>query len=352
MVQLLVLFLAADIGAGEVGAGNSPAAQVAASSPLVANSLKFIGRQIDNIQDGNVRRQTADAIRNPKTCVASRAHLTEARKSALREKLLAEGFVSAADPLSGIFPPLLDDGSDCPHLPQLFGSTPGSSSGSHHSYPGGLAVHEAFNSVSAANFAHAYQRMYGPDLRFHQDVLIAAPLWHDWAKTLVFQWNADGTEFHEINIAGTPAHHILGLAEAMSRGLPPEFIYVQACSHSAPTLGNEKKVADWIRAAAILAQSDVNRYLPDGHLPPLRAENVFHNLSDADFPLSVPAVAEMDKVLRSLAPRFGFQDSAASDYNWKYRHRVLSYFSAERLFVIYTNGGVTAVEKEIAVLFK
>jgi hypothetical protein len=270
----------------------------------------------------------------------------------LRDQLLAAGFVNAADPLGGIFPPLVDDGGACPRLPQPFGAAPGSGSGSHHSYPGGLAVHEAFNSVSAQSFAQAYRRIYGSDLSFHQDVLIAAPLWHDWAKTFVYQWNADGSEFPEINIAGTPAHHVLGLAEAMSRGLPLEFIYVQACSHSAPTLGNEKKVADWIRAAAIMAQVDASRYLPDGHLPPVRAENVFHNLSDADFPLSVPAVVEIDRVLKAVAPDFGFQPSETSDYNWKFRHRVLSRFSGERLFVIYTNGGAAAVEKEIAGLFK
>jgi len=346
MVPVLV-FLAA-----EMGAGNARAVVTAAASPLVQSSLRLIGREIDSIQDVGVRRQTADAIRNPKTCVASRAHLTEEKRTALRDKLLAEDFVSTTDALSGIFPPLIEDGSACPHLPQPFGAAPGSGNGSHHSYPGGLAVHEAFNSVSAQNFVRGYQRIYGTDLRFHEDVLIAAPLWHDWAKTFVFQWNADGTEFQEINIAGTPAHHILGLAEAMARDLPREFVYVQACSHAAPTLGNEKKVADWIRAAAILAQVDVSRYMPEGHLPPPRAENVIHNLSDADFPLSVPAVTGMDKVLKSLSPRFGFQDSAASDYNWKYRHRALSHFSAERLFVLYSNGGAAAVEKEIAVLFR
>ena len=347
MVPLLVFFLAA-----EIGAGNSRAVALAASSPLVVSSLKFIDRQIDGMHDENVRRQTADAIRNPKTCIASRVHLTAQSKSSLRDKLLAAGFVAANEPMSGIFPPLVDEETDCPKLPQPFGSAPGSGSGSHHSYPGGLAVHEAFNSVSAQNFAQAYRRIYGKDLRFHEDVLIAAPLWHDWAKTIVFQWNADGSEFKESTIAGTPAHHILGLAEAMSRGLPPEFIYVQACSHSAPTLGNEKKVGDWIRAAAILAQVDAGRYLVDDHLPPLRAENVFHNLSDADFSLSVPAVVAMDRVLQALAPSFGFQTSELADYNWKFRHRVLSQFSAERLFILHANGGAAAVRREIEALFK
>lgn len=347
MVPLLVFFVAA-----EVGAGNARAVAVAAASPLVQSSLKFIDRQIESIQDPTLKRQTADAIRNRKTCVASRVRLTEDEKLAVRDKLVTAGFLSAGDPLTGVFPPLVDEGSDCPRLPQPFGSAPGSGNGSHHSYPGGLAVHEALNSASAQNFARSYRERYGRDLRFHEDILITAPLWHDWAKTLVFQWNADGSEFSEINIAGTPAHHILGLAEAMARGMSQEAVFVQACSHAAPTLGNEKKVADWIGAAAILARVNADRYLPDGHLPPLRAENVFHNLSDADFPLSVPAVVEMEKVLKSLAPRFGLPDADVTTYNWKFRHRVFSHFSAERLFVIHSDGGIAAVEKEIAVLFR
>jgi hypothetical protein len=34
------------------------------------------------------------------------------------------------------------------------------------------------------------------------DIIIAAPVWHDWAKTMVFQWNEDGTEFTALDIGG------------------------------------------------------------------------------------------------------------------------------------------------------
>jgi hypothetical protein len=35
------------------------------------------------------------------------------------------------------------------------------------------------------------------DLSIDQDVILAAPIWHDWAKSIVFQWNEDGNEFTE-----------------------------------------------------------------------------------------------------------------------------------------------------------
>jgi hypothetical protein len=80
----------------------------------------------------------------------------------------------------------------------------------------------------------------------------------------------DGTEFTELNFGGsgtndnfgasgdsrTGGHHIMSVAETMARGLPPILVITQAAAHSAPTLANEYKVVNWLRAAAILAQID------------------------------------------------------------------------------------------------
>ncbi len=63
--------------------------------------------------------------------------------------------------LAGIFPPLLEDGTECPRLPQPFFSAPGSSYGGHHSFPGGLVVHETFNDLSGIQLAAGYRRVYG-----------------------------------------------------------------------------------------------------------------------------------------------------------------------------------------------
>src|SRR5262249_51252334 len=124
-----------------------------------------------------------------------------------------------------------------------------------------------------------------------QDIILGAPIWHDWAKSIVFQWNADGSEFKEFNFGGsgvndnngapgdsrTGGHHIMSVAESMKRRLSPAFVITQASAHSAPTSGNEFKVVNWLRAAAIMAQIDpvAKGYLvADGighfRLPPLR----------------------------------------------------------------------------------
>ena len=258
-----------------------------------------------------------------------------------------------------MFPPVLNENTKCPQLPQPFFSAPESTSVfGHHSYPGSLPIHESNNDVADVHLAAEYREVHGHagphgfpvidaddlestgrhshrgsdrdrvDIFIDEDLIVGAPLWHDWAKSIVFQWNADGTEFTELNFGGTGtndnfgaagdsrtgAHHIITIAEEMSRGLSPAFVITMACAHSAPTSGNEYKVVNWLRAGAIIAQIDplAKGYLymdskGNLRLPPLRqlgnnldlnaagqtnvlAEYTLHNLSDADFTYSGPAV--------------------------------------------------------------
>jgi hypothetical protein len=225
------------------------------------------------------------------------------------------------------------------------------------------------------------------DVFISQDLMVAAPLWHDWAKPIVFQWNADGSEFIELNFGGngttdawgqpgdsrTGAHHIITISEMMKRGLPAELVITMASAHSAPTSGNEYKVVNWLRAGAILAQinpvdggylyadSKGNLRLPQlrqlGSIDLLQgssvahtntlSEYVLHNLSDSDFNLTGPAISETQSVLAAVASRFGFNSTDVSNYNNKFRNKVLSYLSAERLLLIYATGGTDGVAKEI-----
>jgi hypothetical protein len=218
-------------------------------------------------------------------------------------------------------------------------------------------------------------------------VIVGAPIWHDWAKMIVFQWNADGSEFPEFNFSGdgkrddygaaadsrTGGHHIIGLAEAMTRGLAADFVIAQSSAHSTPTSGNEYKVVNWIRAAAIVARIDPMEqgYLRKDsrgrlRLPALRqlgnldlnelspsqtnvlAEYVLHNLSDADFTLTGPAVSIVQFVLRELAPQFGYDAAETSRYNRMFRNPALSYLSGERLLIIYGEKGLDGVRSELA----
>jgi len=418
-----IRFAAAAIGIGmsfaavaadqtQIGAGNARAMDIGGASPLVRSARRLLIENAKKIEDRKTREATLDAVFNANTCIAHRAGLTDAAKDAIIRQLQRAGLVNLADADSivggvkaGVFPPVRDEGTACPHLPLTIEATPGSNFGGHHSYPGGLAVHESFNDQSSINFADTYRGEYahtGPgrlpvaegsrsepeDGFINQDVILAAPIWHDWAKMMVFQWNADGTEFTELNFGGsgtndnfgaagdsrTGGHHILGVAESMARGLSPELVVTQASAHSAPTLGNEFKVVNWLRAAAIIARIDpvTKGYLvrdAQGNLrlPALLAlgegvdlpaagqtnlllEYQIHNLSDADFVNSIPAVTESQVLLRSLAPQFGYDPADVANYNNKFRNVVYAFLSPERLSILYSNGGLSAVSREVAKL--
>jgi hypothetical protein len=396
------------------GAGNANAVALSQKSPEVQSAYQFLIGQAHKLKDKNLKNQTLDAISNPQTCVAHRAGVDATKKNAILQQLLNAGLVNPNDgnnfpggALAGVFPPVLNEGSACPTLPQAFYSAPGSVYGGHHSYPGGLPVHESNNDISDVNLASQYSEVYGNSLSglpvvsghpsngasqsvgfiIDQDIIIGAPIWHDWAKSIVFQWNADGSEFAEFNFGGngstdnfggtpgdsrTGGHHIMSVAETMKRGFPPAFVITQACAHSAPTSGNEYKVVNWLRAAAIMAQIDpvAAGYLTtDSHgnfrLPALRklgdidlpgatpsqlnllAEYVLHNLSDADFTYSGPAVTEVELVLKQLAPQYGFDPADVSRYNNSFRNPALSFLTAERLQIIYGNIGLAGVKAQL-----
>src|SRR5437899_12862538 len=98
------------------------------------------------------------------------------------------------------------------------------------------------------------------DIFIDEDLIVGAPLWHDWAKPMVFQWNSDGSEFLELNFGGngqtdnfgatgnskTGAHHMLSAAEAMKRGLPADLVIAQVSAHSHTIPDNEYKVVNWL----------------------------------------------------------------------------------------------------------
>jgi hypothetical protein len=392
----------------QLGAGNARAERIGPASPLVQSAIDLLTDNAQQIRQDQIREATLDSFLNPNSCIQHRANLSDAVKNQIVATLQAQGLVNPADGASitggvkaGVFPSVINDGSACPLLPLSFAAAPGSNFGGHHSYPGGLAVHESFNDQSAINFADTYRGEYGQlgargfpvargsrsegDVAINQDVILAAPIWHDWAKRMVFQWNADGTEFTELNFGGsgtndnfgtpgdsrTGGHHIISIAETMARGLPPILVITQAAAHSAPTLGNEFKVVNWLRAAAILARIDpvAKGYLAtdgDGHLrlspladlgagvdlpaagqTNLLVEYQIHNLSDADFVNSIPAVTEVQVLLETIAPTFGYDPANASLYNNFFRNVVLAFLSPERLMMTYAKQGLDNVVEEV-----
>lgn len=394
------------------GPWNEAATKMAQSSALVRSSMDFIKAEIAKVTDPKLREQTQDAVFNPGTCVKFRAGLTAEKKQRIVDTLTSEGLLDPAEAgripgglVAGIFPGLRDDTTDCPKLPQPYVAAPGSVFGGHHSEPGGLPIHVAVNLTSSLHLAETYRHIYGAldahglpeiggkiggtadqDFTIDQDIAIAAPIWHDWAKTMVFQWNADGSEYNEMNFGGngktdawgtpgttkTGGHHLMGIAESIARGLPPTFIIAQASAHGAPNAGNEFSVVNWLRTAAIMAQTDpVDRGLliKDTtnrlRLAPVRKlasinilaslpnqsnllyEYVAHNLSDADYTFTGPAIVQSELFLRTLAPKFGYDPANTTQYNTEYRNPALTHLAAERLQILYANGGLEAVETAV-----
>jgi hypothetical protein len=397
------------------GAGNAAAAAIAAKSPLVQSAYRLLLAEMKQVKNPALRAATLDAIGNPKTCIAHRVGMDEAKQLAVLDKLKAAGLVDPADDATfpggleaGVFPPVLAAASDCPNLPQPFAAAPGSVFGGHHSEPGGLAIHEAFNLSSAISLAENYRRIYGtagknglpevtpagsrapaPDaatIAIDQDIILLAPMWHDWTKTMVFQWTEEGGEFPELNFGGngktdnygaagdskTGAHHMLAIAETMKRGFPPAFVVAQASAHNAPTGGYEYRVVNWLRAAAIIADidpvavgylttdkagrlrlpvvrevgaTDLMNALPGQ--PNLLVEYVLHNLSDADYNFTGPAVAQAQSVLAALAPKYGYDAGDVARYNTKFRNPALSFLGAEHVQIVYANKGLDGVASDL-----
>jgi hypothetical protein len=81
-------------------------------------------------------------------------------------------------------------------------------------------------------------------------------------------------------------------------------------------------------------------------------EYELHNLSDADFTFSGPAVTMVETVLAKLASEFGFDPGNVTAYNLGYRNRVLSVLTAERLQIIYANQGIAGVRQQLQLLRK
>src|SRR5438477_7578035 len=120
---------------------NRHAMELAQKSPMVQSAYRYLLARAAKIGDERLRKETRDAIGNPQTCIRHRAGLSAEGEKQIVEDLLVLGLADAKDNAAypggleaGIFPPVLDDGSDCPHLPQPFSSAPGGSFAGHHSY--------------------------------------------------------------------------------------------------------------------------------------------------------------------------------------------------------------------------
>ncbi len=338
---------------GPLSRGNAAAAALAGRSNLVAATYARVEALAASIEDAALRAGVLDLIRVPRAQYAAR-HPTPAARTAVRDALARAGFVAADAPVRGIFPPGTEPAS--PLAIQPFWAAPGSPEGSHHAYPGGLAMHESFNATVAEAFASAYDRHYfGGRPTVSRDTAIAAALYHDAMKTVVFGWNDDGTPFDELTIAGTGGHHVLSGAEALARGHDARFVTTLLSAHAAPSLGDEAKVTAWCRAAAIVANVDPVAYglvTPAGTgfalgADPAPLEAFVNHLSDHDYVLSVHAMHVVAPRLQARWQRRRGVASLAPTSAW-YRAMVLTRTSAIALYDALARNGDGAFDRAVA----
>lgn len=334
--------------AGPLTAGNAHAARLAQRSPYVRTLYANVESLAHTISDGALRDAVLGMLRKPAPDFAVKQRTPEQRL-AVRDALAAAGFVKPDDPVSGIFPPGTEPGS--PTVLQPFWAAPGSGEGSHHAYPGGLATHEYFNASISDAFGKTYDAHYfGGRPTVDRDTVIASALYHDIMKTCVFQWKDDGSLLTEATVAGTGAHHILSGATAIVHGRTPRFVTTLLSAHEAPSLGNEKQVVNWARAAAIVAGVDPVAYglvKPDGSgwklaADPVPLEAFVSNLSDHDFVLSVHAAGVIDAQLKQRYAQW----QPPTTFDW-YHAAVLSQTTCIALYGTLSSRGPTAFAAEL-----
>ena len=337
---------------GPLTRGNAAAASLARRSNLATATYSRVEALASSIQDGQLRASLLDLIRNPQALYAQR-HPTPAARAAVRDALALDGFVTADAAVRGIFP--LGTEPQATVSVQPFWAAPGSSEGSHHAYPGGLAVHESFNATIATTFASTYDAHYfGGRATVSRDTVIAAALYHDVMKTVVFGWNDDGTVFDELTIAGTGAHHVLSAAEAIARAHDARFVTTLLSAHAAPSLGDEAKVVAWCRAAAIVANVDAVEYglvKRDGSgyvlaADPVPLEAFVNFLSDHDYVVSIHA---MHVVAARLQQRWSRQEGLtrlAPTFAW-YRAMILARTTALSLYDVLARDGADAFDRTV-----
>src|ERR1700748_2836738 len=77
----------------QIGGGNARAEQIGSGSPLVQSAEGFLIDNAKQIEDRKLREQTLDALFNSKTCIAHRAHVTDAIKDQIIAQLTQAGLV-------------------------------------------------------------------------------------------------------------------------------------------------------------------------------------------------------------------------------------------------------------------
>lgn len=286
----LILFnlLAAPFAFGQEDSPAIKAWKIAKEQPHLRALFQKLEKEAGTIATPEFRQYALSTLKGPAFTVISahREHEAEIINQLKKESLLD-------DRTAYLFPKT---------EPIPFLAAPGSTWPGHHSYPGGLVYHTYTNLRMALRYAETYQEIYGVQLRL--DYLRLAAILHDAAKTITIPWNTDGScAKEEISIAGTAAHHIFAVAEAVFRKYPSDLIVTLASAHSPAFSGQPlSTLIGYLKAAAIIAEMPYTSagLTSDGRAlasrPPI--ESFVNHLVDHDYVLTETSVENVDHALR------------------------------------------------------
>jgi hypothetical protein len=238
-------------------------------------------------------------------------------------------------------------------------AAPGASWNGHHVYPGGLITHIASTMRINTEILKTYDVVYNLNANSDQkNLLILAAIWHDCAKAWVLNWHEDGkvTE-KEGTIAGTGAHHVWSIAEALSRNYHPDFIVTLAGAHDAFTEGEEsyQKGIEYLTAAAIVAGVQWSKaglvLEKNGKFDLLNKPQLFpliNHLGDGDWIITEQAIKNvrpaLDEILTKIPELSGSQTQRIRARNWK-RNQLLSLQGEILPYSIFQSGGNAALKQ-------
>ncbi len=298
------------IGVANEKNANQHAFQIAERQPKLKKLFEKLENEAQSIIDPNLRKDALAVLHHPVfgVLLKSRSHEAEIIQNLKQEKL-----IDFTNTPPSIFP----KGEPMPFL-----AAPGSVWNSHHSYPGGLVYHTYTNLSLGLKYALVYQDVY--DVKLRKDTLRFAAIFHDSAKTTTLSWNSDGScTSEEIQIAGTSAHHIIAIAEAIFRKYPPDLIVTIASAHTPPATGiAARELINYLKAGAILAEAPYTAagLTRNGKALTSRPsiEAFVNHLDDHDYLLTENSILAVDESIKKTLE----ESNSQRDY-WK-RNEILS----------------------------
>ena len=231
------------------------AREVAAKLPFAYRAYLEVRREAGAIGDPALRAAVEAQVLAPWLPPQAWAygHLAEARK------LLGDPKLELPPPRKGDF--LAAPGGACED--------------GHHGYPGGLSVHTLATLRQARALAESYRHVYGVEV--HTDQITTAVIWQGTLMAATLPFRANGSCGPEAEIAGAPAHHVLGLGAGILRHLPDDLLYVIAAAPSP----DPNRICSWLSAASVIAEGRTMS------CPQRQTVEAFiHHLADSDTPLT------------------------------------------------------------------